>query len=112
MVFLQEEGFFLFCLFFPLAFLFKEVPTYTVPKIHKNHGSMSLIKCCLPQSAGSLEGMASQAGMSFPRRGDWVEHHLWNTGKGVPVLADIQKQGGHCSGQPALPDDVQEEGLD
>lgn len=28
------------------------------------------------------------------------------------MLADIQKQGGRCSGQPALADDVQGEGLD
>lgn len=41
-----------------------------------------------------------------------MEHNLWNTGKGVSVLADIQKQGGHCSGQPALADTVQGEGLD
>lgn len=54
MVFLQEEGF--FCLFFSLAFLFEEVPTFTILKIHKMHDSMSLAQSCLPQSAGSLEG--------------------------------------------------------
>lgn len=50
--------------------------------------------------------------ISFPWRGSWMEHNLWNTGKGVPVIADNQKQGGHCSGQPALADAVQGEGLD
>lgn len=35
MVFLHEEG--VFCLFFPLAFLFEEVSTLTVSKIHKKH---------------------------------------------------------------------------
>lgn len=41
-----------------------------------------------------------------------MEHNLWNTGKGVSVFADIQKQGGPCSEQPAVVATVQGEELD